>query len=171
MQFRRNWEVHVPLRIIELQCWTLVWVYQWDRWEVPELDILVKYKEGTKRLRTPKHIHWVIDILIKKEHNRELTLNFLNYLYSHYENIDRFGDKNEQENCSIEFFTNEALSDFKDLDNYWEYSIEFIGCFLELFIRMEKNHPNPFVFKDLMETLIQEDDIFRIVSKATQNGR
>jgi len=36
---------------------------------------------------------------------------------------------------------------------------------------MEKNHPNPFVFKDLMETLIQEDDIFRIVSKATQNGR
>jgi len=56
--------------------------------------------------------------LIKKEHNRELTLNFLNYLYSHYENIDRFGDKNEQENCSIEFFTNEALSDFKDLDNY-----------------------------------------------------
>jgi hypothetical protein len=34
---------------------------------------------------------------------------------------------------------------------------------------MEKNHPNPFIFKDLVDALIEEKDIFSIVSKATHN--
>jgi len=48
----------------------------------PELDIVVKYKDKfTKRVvRTPKHIHWVIDLLIKKEHDRELTVEFIGHI-------------------------------------------------------------------------------------------
>ncbi|HHZ00797.1 MAG TPA: hypothetical protein GYA03_06850 [Tissierellia bacterium] len=42
-------------------------------------DILLKYKEhrGTDRYRTPKHIHWVIDLMIKREHNKALTNELL----------------------------------------------------------------------------------------------
>jgi len=48
-------------------------VFPGSRGYNPDHDILIKYQEDGKRLRTPKHIHWVIDMLIKKEHNRELS--------------------------------------------------------------------------------------------------
>ena len=41
-------------------------VFAGSRGHKPEHDILIKYQEYGKRIRTPKHIHWVIDVLIKK---------------------------------------------------------------------------------------------------------
>lgn len=169
MDFNRGWKNHKPIRVYELDNDLKIWVYQWNKWEKPELDILVKYKEKDKRLRTPKHIHWVIDILIKKEHNKTLTMEFLKFLNSYYDKIERFKSKEEQQECEIKYITDKDLKKFEELNSYWEYSIYFIWYLIELFIRMEKNHPNPHVFKDLMDTLINENDIFRIVSKATQN--
>jgi len=139
----------------------------------PDHDILIKYKEDGKRIRTPKHIHWVIDILIKKEHNRELTINFLRYLRDMYDRVKGFQSKEERDNCEIIETTHEKLKQFEELNLYGEYSVEFIGHLIELMIKMEKNMPpeKPArVFKELMDSMIKEDEIFVIVSKATQNG-
>jgi len=171
MDFNRDWKNHKPIKVYELDNDLKIWVYQWSRWEKPELDILVKYREKNKRLRTPKHIHWVIDLLIKKEHNKKLTMEFIKFLNSYYDKIYRFKNKWEQKKCEIKYITKWKLKKFEELNNYGEYDIYFIWYLIELFIRMEKNHPNPHVFKDLMDALIKEDDIFRIVSKATQNWK
>ena len=40
-----------------------------------EKDFIVKYQQPGKRIRTPKHIHLIIDLFLKKTFNRELTLN------------------------------------------------------------------------------------------------
>jgi len=56
---------------------TVIGVFQGSYGDNPDLDIIVKYKEKGKRVRTPKHIHWAIDLLIKKEHNPELTKEFI----------------------------------------------------------------------------------------------
>lgn len=50
-------------------------------------DILLKYKElrGTDRFRTPKHIHWVIDLMLKREHNKALTNELLMVFKSQWE--------------------------------------------------------------------------------------
>ena len=40
--------------------------------ELSQNDILIKYASGKGRLRTPKHIHWAVDILLKQQGNREL---------------------------------------------------------------------------------------------------
>jgi hypothetical protein len=172
MEYKRNWLIHAPIRVITLNNGVSIGVYQGDRWEKPELDILVKYKDNKgSRLRTPKHIHWVIDLLIKKEHNRLLTLEFLHYLRDLYLRIERFENKQQQENVAIVFASEGQLKKFEELDLYGEYSIYFIWTLIELFIRMEKNHPNPFIFKDLVDALIEEKDIFSIVSKATHNWK
>ena len=34
-----------------------------------QFDIVIKYKKDGKRIRTPKHIHWVVDILMKMQGN------------------------------------------------------------------------------------------------------
>jgi hypothetical protein len=42
-----------------------------------QFDILVKYKKDDSRIRTPKHIHWVVDMLMKMQGNEVLTKQFL----------------------------------------------------------------------------------------------
>lgn len=35
-----------------------------------QFDIVIKYKKDGMRIRTPKHIHWVVDILMKMQGKR-----------------------------------------------------------------------------------------------------
>ena len=148
-------------------------VFAGSRGNNPNHDILIKYQEDGKRVRTPKHIHWVIDVLIKKEHNRELTLKFLKYLRDMYDRVKGFESKEDRRNCELTETTHEKLREFEPLNQYGEYSVEFIGHLIELMIKMEKNTPpeKPArVFRELMDSMIKEDEIFVIVSKATQIG-
>lgn len=152
---------------------TKIGVFPGGRGHNPNLDIIIKYQEKGKRVRTPKHIHWVIDILIKKEHDRELSLKFIKYLGDMYERVDGFKSKEDRAMCELKETTHEKLKEFEELNKYGEYSVEFIGHLIELMIKMEKNTPpeNPArVFKELIEAILNEEEIFVIVSKATQIG-
>ncbi|MAH03267.1 hypothetical protein CMI39_00585 [Candidatus Pacearchaeota archaeon] len=152
---------------------TIIGVFKGSRGANPEHDILLKYQEKGKRVRTPKHIHWVIDLLIKKEHNKNLTLKFMRYLREMYDKVEGFKSKEDRAKCEIKETTHEKLKEFDELNQYGEYSVEFIGHLIELMIKMEKNTPpeKPArVFKELMDAMIQEKEIFVIVSKATQIG-
>ena len=161
------------LKEIKLKDGTVIGVFEGDRGANPDHDILIKYKEEGKRIRTPKHIHWIIDLLIKKEHNKELTLEFMKYLRDMYDKVDAFQSKEDRAECELTETTNEKLEKFNELNNYGEYKIEFIGHLIELMIKMEKNTPpeKPArVFRELMDSIINEKEIFVVVSKATQNG-
>jgi len=151
---------------------TKIGVFQGNRGENPELDILIKYQEPGKRVRTPKHIHWVIDILIKKEHNKELTLEFLKFLREMWNRVEAFNNKSEQQKCKLKYVSHEKLNKFKELNNLGEYSLEFIVYLIELMIIMEKTGKSTaYVFKNMLDALLKNDEIFVIVSKATQNGK
>ena len=76
------------IKEIRLSDGTIMGVFEGNRGHNPDHDILIKYKEKNKQLRTPKHIHWVIDLLIKKQHNKELTLKFMKYLRGMYDCVD-----------------------------------------------------------------------------------
>tara|TARA_Y100000034_G_C6563081_1_gene243721 strand:- start:5 stop:532 length:528 start_codon:yes stop_codon:yes gene_type:complete len=148
-------------------------VFAGSRGHNPDHDILIKYQEDGKRVRTPKHIHWVIDVLIKKEHNKELTLKFLKYLRDMYDRVKGFESKEDREKCELTETTHEKLREFEELNHHGEYSIEFIGHLIELMIKMEKNMPpeKPArVFRELMDAMVNEKEIFVIVSRATQIG-
>ncbi len=154
---------------ITLSDGTIIGIFQGSRGENPDLDIIIKYKESGKRVRTPKHIHWVIDVLIKKEHNKELTLEFVKYLRDMWGRVEPFKTKREQQRCELKETTHEKLKSFDELNKYGEYSVEFTGHLIELMMRMEKTGMDrAYVFKDLMEAIINEKEIFVIVSKATQ---
>ena len=46
---------------------TIVAMFQGFRGENPDLDFIVKYKEPNKRLRTPSHTHWIVDLVIRRK--------------------------------------------------------------------------------------------------------
>lgn len=152
---------------------TIIGVFEGDRGFIKDHDIIIKYQEIGKKVRTPKHIHWVIDLLIKKEHNRELTLKFMEHLRDMYDKVEGFKSKDDRAKFVIKETTPEKLKPFQELNKYGEYKVDFIGHLIELMIKMEKNTPpeKPArVFRELMDAMIQEKEIFVIVSKATQIG-
>lgn len=151
---------------------TKIGIFQGNRGQHSDLDILIKFQQQGKNVRTPAHIHWVIDLLIKKEHNKELTLEFVKYLRDMWEKVEPFRTKAEQQKCELKQTSPEKLKKFEPLNQYGEYSVEFIGHLIELMMRMEKTGlDRAFVFKQLMDTILQEKDIFSICAKAIQKRR
>ena len=70
-----------PLTIIEVNDTYILAVYQGS---LSEYDLLIRYrqrdkstKSGWSRIRTPKHIHWAVDAIIKMQHNDKETKKFL----------------------------------------------------------------------------------------------
>jgi len=175
MEYKPRGEPRISsIKEIELEDGTIIGVFEGTRGANPDHDILIKYKEEGKRIRTPKHIHWVIDLLIKKEHKKDLTLSFMKYLRDLYDKVDAFTSKEDRKKCELKETSMEKLRPFKELNKYGEYKVEFIGHLIELMIKMEKNTPpeKPArVFKEMIDALLDEKEIFVIVSKATQNGR
>ena len=173
MRFKRKGEEHTAIKEIKLFDGTVIGVFEGSRGANPDHDILIKYREQNKRLRTPKHIHWVIDLLIKKQYKPELTLKFMKYLREMYERVEGFKSKEDRANFFLKETAPEKLKPFEELNTYGEYKVEFIGHLIELMIKMEKNtspEKPARVFKELMDAMIQEKEIFVIVSKATQIG-
>ena len=154
----------------------IVWVYQGSKGaNEGYLDIRVKYWDNlakTKSGRTPKHIDWVIDILLKKEHNRTLTLDFVKYLLNIYDKIEPFKTKEEQQRCELRFTRDDELKKFEPLNEFGQFSIEFLGCIMELLSIEEKTGSNKaHMFRDVIQALHETDDIFAITNTASFRGR
>lgn len=172
MRIKKDGIEHIAFKEFVLSNRTVIGVFQGSLGQNPDLDILIKYQEANKRVRTPKHIHWAIDFLIKKEHNKELTLEFVKYLREMWDKVEPFKTKEEQQKCELKLTTPEKLKKFEELNQYGEYPVEFIGHIIELMMIEEKTGlSTAFMFKDVLDAIIQEKDIFSIVSKATHRGR
>jgi len=164
------------IKEIPLSDGTIIGVFEGDRGHIKEHDIIIKYKDKftkTSVPRTPKHSHWVADLLIKKEHNKELTLKFMKYLREMYDKVEAFKSKEDRAKCILKEVSLEKLKPFEELNKYGEYSVEFIAHLIELMIKMEKNTPPnkpAHVFKELIDAMIKEKDTFSVMSRATQTG-
>jgi len=159
---------------IPLKNGVIIGIFQGSKGQNPDLDIVIKYSDPSKKikLRTPKHIHWVIDLLIKKQYNKELTMDFINYLYKMWDTLQPIKSKQEQLNIKNKLSPEKDLEKFEELNKYGEYSVEFIAYIIELFVIEEKTGmTGAFMFGDLFKALSNEKDIFYIVSKATHNGK
>jgi hypothetical protein len=70
-----------PLVTIQINDSYILGVYQG---RISKFDLLLKYrqkdsssKSGWSRIRTPKHIHWAVDAIIKMQYQKEETQKFI----------------------------------------------------------------------------------------------
>ena len=154
---------------------TIIAVFQGNRGQSPPLDIIVKYRQRGKQLRTPQHVHWAIDLLIKKQHVENLTTEFVEFLIDLYDRLEPFEsqeDRAQRLAHRVGVETNQALEQFRQLDEFGEYSVRFTGYILELMSIAEKTgNPAAFMFRKVLSTIREGQDIFRIVSTANFRGR
>jgi hypothetical protein len=148
--------------------------------KISEFDLLLKYrqrddskKSGWSNIRTPKHIHWAVDVLLKMHSNEEETKRFLDFLTMVWDtqtvplrteverrnllDVDRLLTE-----VNIEALNYESLAD------KGEYSIKFLILIARLLMIQEKtNMETAFMFKQLIDALKAGQDIFKIISIAT----
>jgi hypothetical protein len=137
-------------------------------------DMLLKYSEYDKgkwsRKRAPKHIHWAVDLIIKKQLEEELTNEFLDELIKVWDEKKPFMN-NEQRNRVIKNVIDGAYKieqRFSSLENIGEYPVKFLWVLAELLMYQEKsNNADAYMFKKLLCSLRNDLEIYKVVSIAT----
>ena len=147
---------------------------------ISEFDILIKYKQLINgkwtQPRTPKHIHWAIDILLKQHEAPEETNRFLDFLISKWNSIKPMKSIEDREKeLDVTVLMDEVekeASKYGELANKGEYSIKFLILLTKLLMLQEKtNREDAYMFKQVLDSLKQHSEIFSIVSASTFNGR
>ena len=128
-------------------------------------DFIVKYQEPDKRLRTPKHIHLIVDLFAKRTGNKALTDQLVDHIIS---NIILKVSPATAHPPALQVFSPAHANAFRDLNQYGEYSVEFLLVVTELIMIQEKtNYPDGTLNLNLFKKLREGADIFSIVSAAT----
>jgi len=133
-----------------------------------QFNFKVQYQEPGKAIRTPKHIHLIIDLYMKRTGNKQLTMELVDHIIN---NIILRIQSSTANPPKIQVFSNEHVERFRELDNYGEYPVEFLLVITELIMIQEKtNYPKGVLNLNLFKAFRAEKDIFSVVSAATFRG-
>jgi hypothetical protein len=150
----------------ELQNGTIVAMFQGSRGSYPELDFIVKYVDLGKRMRTPSHTHWIVDLLVKAEFNKEMVGLLCERYVEIYDVVSPFNTTDERNNYRLQY-VEDTMNLFQDLDNHGYLSLEFIATIIELFILCEKRSDDAFMFKSLLQLVVDfchdKRDFYQVV--------
>lgn len=162
-----------PLAIVPVNGTYILGIYKGS---LSDYDILLKYRQKEEdkwsRIRTPKHIHWAVDMLIKHYSEPHETDLLLESLLNLWEQTNPLETKQDQDKL---LFPKKLLEDVNDeaqkygkLAGKGEYSVKFLILIAKLLMIQEKtNRHDAYMFKNLLEKLKEHRNIFEIVSTAT----
>lgn len=178
MSFKKEGKIITPIKIFVPEEKIIVGVYQGS---LSKYDILIKYREKDKngkwtRIRTPKHIHWAVDLLIKMYADKKKIQEFLDFLIEIWNKTSPIKNEKERERIldikSLLETHKDKIKRYQDISNFGEYRIEFLILLAKLLMIQEKtNMPDAYMFKKLLDALKKGKDIFSIVSIATHRKR
>lgn len=153
-----------------------LWLYVFPG-RLSQNDIWVKFKDFNiprSMIRTPKHIHWAVDILIKKFGNKQLTDAFLNDMLTRWNQITPLPDRKLQTilnnlTCSK---SSQFITKYQALNAVGFFSTEFLTHLMELLMLQEKtNNPQAYMFGGVVNELLKFTDLYKILSAAGFGGR
>ncbi len=131
---------------------TAIGVFQGNRGSRPELDFRVKIllpKPEAKPFLLP-HDEWVVDLLIKAQHNKDLIVQLLDYYLDFYKTCKPFSSR-EERNLYQPQTLKEIETRFADVNTPGTMSIGGIAIILELFCLCEKQTPDAHQFELALE--------------------
>ena len=171
-----NGETLKPIRVYYPEKDLPLAIWQGNRGDNPELDFIVGYySHFTKRIRRPKHTHWMADMAVKCVLDKKLVGEYVDDMIDVYDKTEPFKSKTERENYDLIFVNNEFLSKYQKLSNSGDFKIETITAFLELFSICEKQTKNAHMFRDSLNHLKLytqgKKDLYQLLSKSGHNGK
>jgi hypothetical protein len=150
----------------------IIYVFKGD---ISDFDILVKYRHDKKRVRTPRHVHWAVDILLKLQGSKRVTRKFVKRIKELWNTTTPL--ENNDFNTMKSLIENGEkiinIEEFRALDKHGEYSVEFLYVLMQLLASQEKtNREDAYMFGAILDELLEiEIDIFATISKASYGGK
>ena len=167
LSFSKKGVTHNPIKSWELSDGGYISIYQGNRGYNPDLDFVIKYKTVNSRLRAPSHTHWIVDLILKCEHDSDEVGRFVKDWLEIYPLVEPFKTIEERNNYEL-IYNDYFCQSFYSLDNLGSFKIDFISTLIELFIRCEKQTPNAFMFKTLLQLVKDycdgKKDFYQVVS-------
>ncbi len=177
MSFNKNGQLHEPIKTFQVNHSTVIAIYKGS---LSPLDILIKYKQKLKNgkwssLRTPKHIHWTVDILMKMQSYEELTKGFLDFFIGIWNKTVPLQSESQRQSLDLEAMLNMSkveIDKFQELSKKGEYSVRFLILLAKLLMLQEKtNRSDAYMFKRVLDGLKEGKDLFRILATASLGRR
>lgn len=143
-------------------------------------DILLKYSgPNVRSVRTPKHVHWAVDLLLKKENKPLLTDDFLRDVQKMWSSCFPLTGNSfiDIKNYVDSYYSSFNHSKYAALDSFGEYPSDFLFVLLSLLAVQEKtnathNGTTAVMFGKVVAELLKTNlDIFKIMSTAGFGGR
>lgn len=136
-------------------------------------DIIIRYRQKLKggrwsQIRTPKHIHWTVDMLMKISHQKDLAEKFIGELVEIWKKVKPLTKVEELNLDELLRYDSWTIYKFKELSKYGEYNIKFLLLLAKLLMIQEKtNYPQGKLFQTLLEKLKKGEDVFSILQTAS----
>lgn len=125
-------------------------------------DFIVKFREPNKRERTPAHVHLIVEMYVKHAYNPSLTLELKDHILTMLGQIRPVNSFPP----NLQFFKQEHIEPFKDLDKVGEFTVEFLLVVTELMAIQEKtNYPAGSLTESLYKDFGSKDR-FSVIQKA-----
>lgn len=177
MIFSKEGKEIKPIKVFPVNGIMILAVYEGS---LSPFDILLKYRQKIdqnkwSRIRTPKHIHWAVDVLLKMQHHESLTKEFLNFMINTWNQTTPIDSEDKRQSLDIDELLQigtDELKKFEQLSKVGEYSIRFLILLAKLLMLQEKtNRQDAYMFRNLLESLKKNNDLFQIISSASFGGR
>lgn len=166
LTFKKKGVVHTPLTYWEIDNKFKIAIYQGERGARPDLDFIVKYKQEGKRLRTPSHTHWIVDLIAKAQYDKGKVKSYVEDMIKLYDECEPFKTEEERKSYKLQCVT-KVWIDHIMLEDKGYYPLQVLTAFIELFSKCEKQTPDAFMFRNLL-ILVKEycegkKDFYQIV--------
>ena len=155
-----------PLNQWEINKNYTIAIYQGSRGARPDLDFIVKCKEEGKRLRTPSHTHWIVDLIAKAQYDKGRVKLYVEDMIKLYDECEPFKTIEERNSYKLQCLT-KVWIDHVMLEGKGYYPLQVLTALIELFSKCEKQTPDAFMFRNLL-VLVKEycegkKDFYQIV--------
>lgn len=166
LTFKKSGVVHTPLQYWEIDKKYKIAIYQGNRGARPDLDFIVKYKEEGKRLRTPSHTHWIVDLIVKAQYDKSRVKSYIVDMIKVYDECEPFKNEEDRNSYKLQYPT-KMWANHIMIEDVGYYPLQVLTAFIELFSKCEKQTPHAFMFRNLL-VLVKEycegkKDFYQIV--------
>jgi hypothetical protein len=127
-------------------------------------DFKVIYREPSKRTRTPRHVHLIVELYVKQAHDNALTMRLRDHLLDIYDKLTPM----TQYPPTLQVFQSGHDEPFRSLDAVGEFSTEFLLVVSELiFIQEKTNYPTGSMTQNLYRAFGVKDR-FGVIGMVSQ---
>lgn len=134
----------------------VIGMFQGKRGANPDLDFKVRilFDGANNKPILPPHTYWVVDLMLKCVDYRQDVARLMQYYINFYNTCTPFGTQGERNNYQLKSL-NHVKQEYAHMQqqNQNTLSLDYVAIIIELFSLNEKQTPEAYMFKDLLQKL------------------